>query len=194
MCQKKSDAMVKIAKFRLVFIIWLMIIQFSIAQDKRNTIDIIEKVVSGKLSETLTIEDHRGGKHIIFVKNGDIFYCMPKSDTINLSNSRTKSSNPYAICVADTLSFFWREEDIVHITSSPVRMMDATNGSIPLIPQLTEEAKSPLSPPLVKGEVRRFGKATAAGRINIFYRRRFILGSISQWTYPLCIFSKVKEE
>lgn len=124
---------------RLVTLISIGIIQFSSAQDRSNVAKIIEKVIYGKLSDTVNIKDHRGIKHNVFVKDGDIFYFIPKSDTANLSCTEAKSCNPYLICVDDTLSLFWKEE--------------------------TENW------------------------VNVFYRRRFILAPIHQWTRPICVYS-----
>ncbi|MEO0226002.1 MAG: hypothetical protein ABIL05_03505, partial [candidate division WOR-3 bacterium] len=108
--------------------------------EKNNVFDIIKKVTNGKLSDTLIVEDHRGGKHTVFIKDGDIFYCTSKSDTVNLSYSEMKSSNPFMVLAGDTLSIFWREE--------------------------TEKA------------------------IDVFYRRRFILAPVGQWTKPTCVYTQ----
>ncbi len=95
---------------KLVFIICLILIQTSSGQESSKVFDIIEKVAEGELPEMVTIADQRGGKHTVFVKDGNIFYFTPKSDTVNLSYSEAKSSNPFVYCIDDTLYLFWREE------------------------------------------------------------------------------------
>ncbi len=84
--------------------------QFCFGQAGHSIVDAIEQVAQGKSAETLTLEDHRGTRHTIFAKDGDIFYCIPKSDTINLSCTDARSSNPLPMLVDDTLSLFWKEE------------------------------------------------------------------------------------
>ncbi len=98
---------------QVVFLICLLTIQSSLGQTNRIQ-DAIEKVPTGNLADAVTIMDHRGTRHTIFVKDGDIFYCIPKSDTINLSCTDARSSNPLPMLVADTLSLLWKEQIGAH--------------------------------------------------------------------------------
>ncbi len=92
-----------------MFWVGLVSMQLSPAQDAR-IFDVIDRVANADLSEKTSIKDHRGLTHIIFVQDCDIFYCTLKSDTVNLSCTDTRSSNPLPILADDTLSLFWREE------------------------------------------------------------------------------------